>query len=122
MKVIANENTVYIDVDGTLVLPPSDSSSDYHVKVYDPIEDKLVRLRVHEPMVRLLKEEYARGSYVTVWSRGGHAWAESVVKALGIKHCVHQVMSKPMSYFDDLPIEEWLRYRVFLSPDTPYKK
>lgn len=122
MNVIQSENIVYFDVDGTLVLPASDRVLDTHINVYDTIEDKLIKLRVHEPMVRLLREEQARGSYVIVWSRGGYVWAESVVKALGLETCVHQVMSKPLAYFDDLPIEDWLKYRVFLSPETSYKK
>ncbi len=122
MIVTHSENIVFFDVDGTLIVPPSGNPLDDHINIYDPIEGKLIRQRVHKPMVRLLKEEHARGSYVVVWSRGGHAWAESVVRALGLELYVHQVMSKPLAYFDDLPVDEWLKYRVFLSPDTVYKK
>lgn len=122
MIVTYSESVVYFDVDGTLIVDATHLPEHRHVNVYDPIEDKIIKFRVHEPMVRLLKEEHHRGSYVVVWSRGGHAWAESVVRALGLEPCVHQVMSKPTAYFDDVLIEDWLKYRVFLPPDMQYKK
>ncbi len=108
------------DVDGTLVLPAADRGE--HVNVYDPIEHKLIRMRVHEPMVRLLKEEHHRGNFVIVWSRGGYEWAAEVVKALKLEDYVHLISDKPFVIFDDLPVEDWLKYRVFLPPDTVYKR
>ena len=81
----------------------------------------VIKVGVHEPMVRLLKEESHRGSHIVVWSRGGYEWATNVLKALCIEDYVDQVMSKPSAYFDDKDISEWLKYRVYLKPDTIYK-
>jgi hypothetical protein len=127
MKVIKNEKTVFFDIDNTLVFSSLDPlianlNPVTCVEVFDPINERFMNMVVHEPMVRLLREEHHRGSYVVVWSRGGYAWAGSVISALGLEKCVHEIMTKPMVYFDDRPIEEWLPYRVYLPPDMPYKK
>lgn len=135
MQVIKSEQVSFWDVDETLVLHktvhtrhiyddkgnitelfPRDS-----VVVKDPIENKNIRLYIHEPMIRLMREEARRGGTIIVWSRGGHEWAASVINALGLQDLVTLVMSKPMVYFDDKPIQEWLPYRVYLEPGTTYK-
>jgi hypothetical protein len=122
MKVITKEHTIFIDVDDTLVMHEKEKTENgVYISVKDPIENRSIKLRVNEPMVRLLKEEHHRGSYIVVWSRGGWEWAQNVIVALGLGTKVDLVMSKPLAYFDDKPVEEWLKYRVYLSPDTPYK-
>lgn len=119
MKVITNEYVTFWDVDDTLVMHGLEGG--LRVKIKDPISDKYINLMVNEPMVRLMQEEAGRGAYIVVWSRGGQAWANAVVTALNLDPHVHLIMSKPMAYFDDKPIEEWLPYRVYLGPDMPYK-
>lgn len=122
MRINENEDITPIDVDETLVL------RGYHpllstVDIPDPLcPGQFIKLRVHEPMIRLLREQHSRGSHIIVWSRGGYKWAAAVVKALGIEDYVHEVMSKPKTYFDDLPVENWLKDRVYLEPDCNYKK
>lgn len=122
-KVIHNESVVMVDVDDTLILhlSPSELLGKKKVEVYDPITKGFIVVAVHGPMVRLVQEESHRGSFVVVWSRGGYEWASNVVKALGLEESVDQIMSKPIAYFDDKPIDEWLKYRVYLKPDTIYK-
>lgn len=125
MQVLRNENVVFVDVDDTLVM--HDLSINTHrpvdiVEIQDPIRARVIELRINKPMVRLLKEEKSRGSCIIVWSRGGYQWATNVVKALNLVEHVDQVMTKPLTYFDDKPVEEWLRYRVYLTPDTKYKE
>lgn len=123
-KTIRNEKVVFCDVDDTLILHLSEKKLKKYdtIEVQDPLnKSETITVGVHAPMVRLLKEEYARGAHVIVWSMGGYEWAESVIKALGLYDHVHQIMSKPIVYFDDKPIEEWLRYRVYLKPNTVYK-
>lgn len=124
MQIIKNENIDPYDVDGTLIIhedpetiPPGES-----IQVYDAITKKFISVRINRPMVRLLMESKARGSYVRVWSRGGWRWASDVVKALGLVDYVDSVESKPMAYFDDTPVEQWLPYRVFIGPKTIYKQ
>jgi hypothetical protein len=121
MNVIKNEHIVYVDVDDTLVLHNPPSGEYDHVDVKDPIGNRVIRLAIHLPMVRLLKEEFSRGSYIVVWSRGGYRWAENVVSALNLQDYVHQVQTKPLVYMDDKDISEWLTYRIYLSPNEKYK-
>jgi hypothetical protein len=123
MKITKSENVVFCDVDDTLVMHmhPSDMGKYETVRVYDLIERKFITLGINEPMIRLLKEEYSRGSHIKVWSRGGYAWAANIIKELQLESYVHEVLSKPTAYFDDKPIEEWLKYRVYISPDAVYK-
>lgn len=124
MRVIANEVVDFFDVDGTLVMheDPSTIPIGEEVRVYDSISRKTLILRANTPMIRLLKESDARGAFVIVWSRGGYQWARDVLVALNLIDHVDQVMSKPMAYFDDTPVASWLLNRVYLPPDTIYKK
>lgn len=123
MRVIKNEKTVFCDVDHTLILPVD--KNEYpgaEVQVYDSISEKFIKMIAHEPNIRLLIEEKSRGSLIIVWSRGGYTWAEDVLRALKLESYVDYVMTKPMVYIDDLPIQEWLPYRVYLQPDVVYKR
>lgn len=123
MKTIRSEYIVPVDVDSTLVLP---NESEYRellaVNVKDPVTNEIIVMRVHEPNVRLLKEERHRGAVIIVWSRGGYEWAENVVKALELEDHIDFVMSKPLTYIDDLDIKEWLNHRVWLNPHSNYKR
>lgn len=120
MKVIENEQLKFFDVDDTLVMPNDGTGTT--VEVYDAVTNKFITMKVHKPMVRLLREEHHRGSYVVVWSRSGYEWAANVIKALDLVSYVHLVCSKPFAYFDDKDIAEWLPYRVYLQPDMKYKR
>lgn len=126
MRIVANEKTVFIDVDETLVHHISQKYSVAYghntLSVKDTVRGGDIRVLINRNNIRLLEEEFARGSYIVVWSRGGHAWATEVVKALGLTKKVHQVMTKPLVYIDDKDVSEWLPYRVYLKPDEIYKK
>lgn len=118
---IANENVRPFDCDGCLIVDKD--KSDLVVDVVDPIDPaKVIKVGVNKPMVRLLREECARGSYIVVWSRGGHQWASNIVYALKIEDCVSLILSKPIVYFDDIPVQEWLKDRVFIEPHVKYKE
>lgn len=123
MKINKNERTSFWDIDGTLILHLStaDLVGKPKVEVFDAVTKKFLTVGINVPMVRLLREEKHRGSHIIVWSRGGYEWSANVIKALGLVTCVDEVMTKPMAYFDDMPIEKWLPYRVFIEPDTVYK-
>lgn len=122
MIVIDNENIRPFDVDGTLIVENTKDFVGRTVEVWDTITKKHLTFRVNEPMVRLLLEEHHRGNYVLVWSRGGKEWATEVIKALQLDSKVHLVMTKPIVYFDDLPVENWLKDRVFIDAKVNYKK
>src|SRR5438034_526949 len=123
MRIIKSEQTSFWDVDGTLILPYNEINKKLGriADVYDSITKNYIKMVVHEPMVRLLKEEKHRGAHVIVWSRGGYEWAANVVRALDLVSYVNDVMSKPMAYFDDVEIKDWLPYRVYLEPTMQYK-
>lgn len=119
MKTITNRNTTFWDVDDTLVMHALSTES---IGIQDPIDPShSVIVTPNNNMIRLMLEEKARGSFIIVWSRGGDAWAEAVIRALELQNTVDLVMTKPMAYFDDKPIEEWLPYRVYMRPDEEYK-
>lgn len=120
MRIIDNENIRPFDVDGCLIC--AIDKSPITVDVYDAVTKSTIKVGVNQAMVRLVREERHRGGYILVWSRSGYEWATNVVKALGLDGVVHQVMSKPIAYFDDTPVEEWLKDRVFLPPDMVYKR
>lgn len=123
MKIINNELVTFHDVDDTLVMsePLPKKKGKKYVNVFDPITNGYVIMRVHEPNVRLLKEEKHRGSFVIVWSKGGYEWASNVLIALELERYVDLVLTKPHAYFDDKPIDSWLTNRIYLDPDTIYK-
>lgn len=123
MRINKNELNDFYDVDGTLILhlKPEEFKNHKTVSVYDAVTKKFITLGVNAPMVRLLRESHHRGACVKVWSRGGWEWAANVIKALDLVTCVDEVMSKPMAYFDDVEISQWLPYRVYLPPETVYK-
>lgn len=120
MNVIDNDNIRPFDIDGTLIVNKTESKS--HAWVYDALTKKEIKFGINEAMVRLLREEHHRGNCVIVWSRSGYEWAHNVVIALDLTKCVHTVMSKPLVYFDDVPVKKWLKDRVFIGPNIDYKK
>ena len=124
MKVIKNEDVVYFDVDQTLILYEGTPGAENEpvALVLDPLRNRRIEFKEHSAMVRLLKEANQRGSFVVVWSRGGWEWATNVVEALQLTPYVNQVMTKPLVYFDDKDVKEWLIYRVYLEPGTRYKQ
>jgi len=123
MKVVKNENIRPFDVDSTLIYPNSPENENLPpVLIFDPVERRYITLRYNINMVRLLKEEHQRGSYVIVWSRGGWEWARNAVIALELQEYVDRVMSKPLAYFDDQPVETWMKDRIYLEPNMAYKR
>ena len=124
MNIVKSENISPFDVDGTLILhthPEAIALVD-RLSVYDAVTKKFIIVQINRPMVRLLREASHRGDYVIVWSRGGYEWAANVIKALDLVDDVNQVMSKPLAYFDDTPVEKWLPYRVMLESNVVYKQ
>lgn len=124
MRINKSERVEFFDIDGTLImhLSAAQLATTPKVDVYDAVTKKFITVGINLPMVRILREQAHRGACIKVWSRGGWEWAANVIKALGLVSCVDEVLSKPLVYFDDVPVEQWLPYRVFISSDTIYKK
>lgn len=108
MLKLPDKNTVFFDVDGTLVLWETDCTPelleaegihfDRQVQK-NIIKEMMVPHRVH---IELLKEFKQKGKVVVVWSQGGSDWAETVVKTLGLEEFVDLVVSKPHWWVDDV--------------------
>lgn len=120
MKVISQESTVFIDCDDTLVLWGKIPKGRKAVKVISPHDGKEEILGIHAGHIKILKDRKARGSYIVVWSAGGFAWANAVVKALGLEQYVDLVMTKPHAYIDDKKAEEFMGEHIYLPPDSKY--
>lgn len=114
MKVIDNEMVAAFDIDDTLLMwfHPDAQTRGQHFK--DPHDDTEHLLVPHEKHIKLLKDFKARGYTIIVWSGGGYAWAETVVKTLGLEDHVDIVMTKIMKYVDDLEAHEILGSRIYL--------
>lgn len=99
------EHVIAFDCDDTLVMHSTHVPHD--LKIADPYnKGHEVSVRIHKKHVKLLKDHFARGYYVMVWSHGGYEWAKAVVVALGLQDYVHHIMAKPSKMVDDLTAAE----------------
>lgn len=104
----------YFDVDETLVIfVPDNSKEPELVEIADPSGKFSVKAIPHKGHIRAIKEHKGRGHTIIVWSAGGHAWAEAVVKALNLQDYVDLVIEKPMWYYDDLPCSKFMGKNIY---------
>lgn len=124
MQVVRSSRIVMFDVDDTLVIwdwKELDPEGTNLVSISNPDGKCTELVMPHNRHITLMRQFKARGHTVVVWSQGGWAWAESVVKTLGIEDLVDIVMDKPNWYVDDLPAEAFMKKPVFLDPMNPLK-
>lgn len=128
MIVLPSDQTVFCDVDDTLVLwsPTQEQSDSSGIWIECPgsyalIDGELVtspswkqKLVPHSKHVEQLKQHKARGHTVVVWSAGGWEWARAVVEALGLQQYVDLVISKPTWCYDDLPPNEYMPKSIWI--------
>lgn len=119
MRTIRNECIAFFDVDDTLVM--WDETDTPTVSIVDPHTGITMHLEANKNNITLMKEKKSRGFTIVVWSAGGYAWAEAVIKALNLNIYVDFVMSKPHTYVDDLDVAKWFPNRVWLDPKRRYK-
>jgi hydroxymethylpyrimidine pyrophosphatase-like HAD family hydrolase len=112
MKLIENENVVFIDVDETLVhhVPssewcPQQQTTPMKLNYYNmsffvfPIKENIELLRAYK----------ARGYTVFVWTNNGYRWGKEVINALDLNNYVDFVMTKPAKVVDDSAIQSWVQ-------------
>ena len=124
MQVIKSTKIIYFDVDDTLILWDWRSYTDDESQLVDllsPNSKTSISVLPHERHIHLLKQFKVRGHTIVVWSQGGWAWAEAVVKALGLENDVDVVMEKPNWYVDDLPAATYMANPIYLDPSDPTK-
>lgn len=113
---IEGDNIAFFDVDDTLIIYEySPDRIAEAVQVGLENSDFLVQVVPHKEHIQTLKMHKTWGNTVVVWSRSGHRWAKTVVKALGLEEYVDLVISKPLYYYDDKNAHEILgerRYKV----------
>ena len=110
---------VAFDVDDTLILhdQPKDPKNSRIITLKHPADGADVSVWVHEEHVKLLKDQFALGRTILVWSHGGGEWVNAVVDALELENFVHLKMSKPMAFVDDLDCVHWLNKRVWVGQE-----
>lgn len=101
------------DVDETLILHVDGAKHKNEFTVTDPDTGTKHRVVPHKRHIDYLKKSMGRGRFVVVWSANGYAWADAVIKKLGLELYVNQVMTKPTVYFDDVPADKFMQ-RVYL--------
>ena len=122
MKTIKSHRSVFFDIDDTLIIWDWKNISPDGVglvDITDPMSGHTECVLPHERHIKLLKQFKARGHTVVVWSQGGWAWAENVVKALELQDLVDVVMSKPDWYVDDLPSTAFMGSNIYKHPIDP---
>ncbi len=115
MKIITQESTIFFDVDQTLVMWGVKAKKGQRlVAITNPHWGEQHYLAPHVGHIKVLKDRFARGSFIVVWSAGGFAWANAVVKALELEKYVHLVMSKPHMYVDDKPAKHFMGEHLYI--------
>lgn len=119
MLVVEKDKIWQFDVDDTLVLWSPEINAEHapYAAIQGPSGHR-VCLVPNKPNVELLKKLATVGWYIRVHSGSGWAWAEAVVKALGLEDYVDEVTSKPLGNTDDKPPGDGLAYKVYLDPIT----
>lgn len=118
MIIVDNELVIFVDVDDTLITWQDKTNKS--INISSPYDGSDNWVTPHKGHIKILKDRKARGSRIFVWSQGGWAWAEAVVKALDLTKYVDFVMSKPYAYIDDLTANEILGERIYLGRDSKY--
>jgi hypothetical protein len=77
------------------------------------LENGNLVVRLHHVHIQLVKDLFAIGWNVVIWSQGGSDHAESVVKQIGLENYIHAILPKPESYIDDLPFEQQYIKRIY---------
>lgn len=121
MQTVASEQVIFVDVDSTLIMWTRPIKRGQKTIAFtDPYDNSQHIVVPHSAHIKVLKDRKARGATIIVWSQSGYKWAEAVVKALKLENYVDQVMSKPVAYIDDLPVQEWMAERIYLDPASHY--
>lgn len=100
---VADKKTVMIDCDQTLIMW-EDDAADLSNSVIQVANGNLV-VKFHRRHIELVKQFFAIGWNVIVWSQGGSDHAEHVVKACKLENHIHGIMPKPDVVLDDKPLE-----------------
>lgn len=119
---LEGENTIFFDVDNTLIMWDPDPNDPRIVKlpslktttVYSESSGQYVEIHEtvnvvpHKHHLDMVKRHKQLGNTVIVWSKSGPQWAQNVVEFFGLTDYVDLVCGKPSCYYDDLKAEEFM--------------
>lgn len=106
---------VYVDVDETLVLWKDDPVDPDNNVIQ--VVNGLLTIKFHRRHIQLVKQFYAIGWTVIVWSQGGPDHAEHVIKACKLENHIHAILGKPDTILDDKELHEQGIRRSFKKDD-----
>jgi len=106
--ILESDNTVYCDIDDTLVK--------WNASVDEKITDCVlfnnygydVYLVPHRKHIESLRLHKARRHKIIFWSAGGWEWAKEVVTTLDLLDLADAILSKPKWFYDDLPASSFM--------------
>lgn len=126
MKVIDIESIIFADVDDTLIMWGGIKTSPITGKPYpqiaikNPHDASVYKVTPNKGNIKIIKDRRSRGSVIVVWSAGGYAWAEAVVRALDLEKHVDLVMTKPHGYIDDKEAKDIMGERIYIPLGSGY--
>lgn len=116
MLVVDTDNSVFVDVDHTLIL--------YEFDLFNVDHESIIYVNgayylPHKKHIEKLKQFKNREQTVVVWSQSGYKWARTIVEALKLEDYVDVVMAKPRWFIDDLPASEFMPevQRIYIQPE-----
>lgn len=124
MFVLKGDNTIFFDVDNTLILwncSPDDPRTIWipslKIDGYDSNGKAIyeaVPVVPHEKHLLMIKRHKQLGNTVVVWSKSGPEWARNIVEYFGLTGHVDLVCGKPAVIYDDLKPHQFLTDCRFL--------
>lgn len=128
MEIVENENTVFFDIDDTLILHihPDIATDKYeelgYIKFIDSYERGIFYAKPSKKHIKLLKDYDSRGFFVIAWSGNGFEHARNVIEQLNLFKYVDLIMTKPRVYVDDLKCDEWMGTHIYLEKGEWFDK
>lgn len=117
MLVLPDKDTVFWDIDDTLVVWDTWQGREDEILIFDEPRYRSINVVPHYEHITLLKKHKKMGKNPTVvWSAGGSEWAAAVVKKLGLEEYVDVIMCKPKYYYDDLHCTEFMGEHRYKTP------
>lgn len=118
IKVMPDRETVYFDVDDTLVVWDAWQGRENECLRFEKWKYNSNNVIPHYEHIELLKKHKAEGDVIVVWTQGGSEWGEAVVKALDLESYVDLIVNKPDQYYDDLMTFQFMpdHLRTYIKP------
>ena len=108
----SNSNTVYCDIDGTLIIWPGGKGGSTKIAKREKLSPKINNI-----VVDILKSEKSKGSTIILWSAGGKEHCKWSAEFCGITNIVDVYLRKPNIFIDDN--HKWIsnKRRTYINQD-----